>query len=107
MSVYVGPLFPTEKSSRWPYTAACHMTADHLNELHVFAEAVGLRAEWFQPKSLPHYDLTRRMRERAVRLGAIELTLREEGAHIRRLRQLVPIESKEDPTRGGDHRGGS
>src|SRR5262249_20040206 len=36
-----------------------HMVSDaSLEELHQFAESLGLRREWFQEKSIPHYDLT-------------------------------------------------
>lgn len=37
------------------------------------AARIGLKREWFQPKSSPHYDLTASRRGRAVRAGAIEL----------------------------------
>lgn len=59
-----------------------HLTADTIHELHAFAERLGLRRRWFQgpPKHvIPHYDLTRGMRAKAVRLGAIEV---ESDQHI-------------------------
>lgn len=52
--------------------------ADTLEELHLFAQKIGMRLSWFQDKSsLPHYDLTRRRRDVAVALGAIEITNQE------------------------------
>lgn len=59
---------------------SCHLVADTVEELHGFAERLGLQRSWFQVKrkakrvvSIPHYDLTARMRRRAVRLGAKEV----------------------------------
>ena len=36
-----------------------HLWSDEsLEELHAFALRLGLRPEWFQPKSIPHYDVS-------------------------------------------------
>lgn len=55
----------------------CHMTTDGgEEELHAFAQQLGLRRSYFQgpPKhSVWHYDLTKGMRARAVRMGALEV----------------------------------
>lgn len=52
-----------------------------LEELHAFAARIGLKRAWFQRHRLaPHYDLTVRRREAAVRAGAIELSFREQKA---------------------------
>lgn len=71
----------------------CHLTADTTEELQAFARKLGLNPDWFQPaKTVPdneytrancperigkvrpgsrdHYDLTERVRQRAIRLGA-------------------------------------
>ncbi len=78
MAVYVDELFETEKTPRWRYTKACHLTADTLDELHEFAQRIGMRRQWFQehPKH-PHYDLTAGRRRTAVRLGAVEVRARD------------------------------
>jgi hypothetical protein len=48
-----------------------HLVSDlSLDELHEFAAALGLRREWFQAKSIPHYDLTGEVYEMAIELGA-------------------------------------
>lgn len=54
----------------------CHMVTDGpIDELHIFANRIGLKREWFQEKSsTPHYDLTTAMRERAVKAGASEIS---------------------------------
>lgn len=50
----------------------CHMLADSLDELHEMAERIGLKREWFQPKSTPHYDVNLERRKLALRFGAVE-----------------------------------
>lgn len=41
------------------YTDGVHLVADELQELHTFAQSVGLKRQWFQehPRH-PHYDIT-------------------------------------------------
>lgn len=82
MSVYVDPIRRVEYG-RWKY--ACHMIADTLEELHAMAQAIGMKREWYQSKSFPHYDLLRFRREAAVSEGAVELDRR---AFIRKLREI-------------------
>jgi hypothetical protein len=50
----------------------CHMFADTVEELHAMADAIGMKREWFQPESTPHYDVSLSRRVQAIRLGAIE-----------------------------------
>lgn len=55
-----------------------HLVSDtSLEELHNFAERLGLRHEWFQKKSVPHYDLTGEVYVRAIELGATLVSTRE------------------------------
>lgn len=91
MTVYVDDAFiPAQVgriSSRW-----CHMVADTEEELHVFAESIGLRRAWFQiPKAINlesrsaqnwHYDVTEGRRAAAVEAGAVPVTSRELSAII-------------------------
>lgn len=61
------------------YTDGVHLVADTLDELHMFAAAMGLRHSWFQdhPRH-PHYDLTtKRAANRALAQGAILVTTRQ------------------------------
>lgn len=46
-------------------------------ELHAFADSLGLKRAWFQDKSLPHYDITPSKRTLALRLGATAVPSRE------------------------------
>src|SRR5262249_62029729 len=55
-----------------------HLVSDtSLEELHEFAESLGLRREWFQVKSIPHYDLTGVVYELALQRGATLVSSRE------------------------------
>jgi len=63
------------------------LIADSVDELIEFAIQMGLRREWYQPKSSPHFDLTVDARSEAVRRGAVELESRAFVAKIRELRE--------------------
>ena len=53
----------------------CHMAVDgSFEELHAFAASLGIPRARFQGD---HYDLTPWIRERAVALGAVEVSTRE------------------------------
>lgn len=62
-SRYVGK----RNGHRW-----CHLFAavEDRDELHDFAEALGMRREWFHKD---HYDITPRKREEAVKAGAVQI----------------------------------
>jgi len=83
MAVYVDKLVDYS----WHRGPSCHLIADSVEELKTFAVNMGLRVEWFQHKSSPHFDLTAEAREIAVQHGAIELSNREFVAKIRELRK--------------------
>jgi hypothetical protein len=70
MTVFVDNANIEWKGQNW-----CHMVADSLDELHTFARTLGLQRQWFQQNaSYPHYDITLKVKERALHLGAIEGT---------------------------------
>jgi hypothetical protein len=74
MAVYVDPL------REYPHVAFtvrdwCHMVADGgFEELHAFAAQLGIPRTRFQGD---HYDLPPWVRERAVALGALEVSTAE------------------------------
>lgn len=74
MPVYVDPI--NKWTGRGLFAGgSCHLTGDTLEELHAFAERIGMRRAWFQRHRIaPHYDLTPKRRDAAVRLGAVELS---------------------------------
>lgn len=79
MTVYVDEL--VIHANAWgPFRGgSCHMTADTLDELHAMAAAIGMRRSWFQPQSTPHYDLVPSRRARALELGAVFVSAREQA----------------------------
>lgn len=76
MTVYVDDGFVRGDWGRW--TGGGHLQADTAEELHAFAERLGLRRAWFQHKPgrpwHDHYDLTGPGRERAIALGAVPVS---------------------------------
>ncbi len=88
MTVYVDPLFPTPPAMRkpgsgWRWPEACHLFADSLDELNIFAKKMGLQGGWLQHHDrVPHYDLTKARRVRAVALGAMEVSRHELGERL-------------------------
>ncbi|MFN2412600.1 MAG: DUF4031 domain-containing protein [Pyrinomonadaceae bacterium] len=81
MAVYVDKL----SDWGWKHGLSCHLIADSGNELIEFAVSIGLRPEWFQQKSSPHFDLTAEARQAAVIAGAVELDRR---AFVTKLREI-------------------
>lgn len=74
MGVYVDDMRLVIKNRNWPYPKACHLVADTVRELHIFAMRLSLRRGWFQKNTIPHYDLTANKRAQALRFGALEIT---------------------------------
>ena len=76
-----------DELQRWPNArrpfdkGSCHLTTDGtLDELHAFAERIGLRRAWFQEHtSAPHYDLTPSKQARALLAGAVFVPAREQA----------------------------
>lgn len=67
------PQAPEPGAERWFGNGkpSAHMHADTHDELHAFAELLGLKRTWFQPKHGGHYDLTPAKRARALKFGAV------------------------------------
>ena len=83
MAVYVDNL----RDYGWRHGPSCHLIGDSVEELIEFAVRLGMKTEWFQPKSSPHFDLNAEGREIAVQNGAIELNQRELIAKLREIRK--------------------
>ena len=90
MSVYVDEMIVCLQNKNWPYSRACHLIADSVEELHAFADRMGLKRSWFQSKSVPHYDLTTGMRFKAIMMGAIEMDRYKFVELIRKYRSGMP-----------------
>lgn len=78
MTVYVDDM-----RARYGRLVMCHMLADTDDELHAMARAIGVARRWWQsPETTAgsHYDVCLVKRAAAVRLGAVEVTMREAAA---------------------------
>jgi hypothetical protein len=54
-----------------------HMIADTLEELHDMADKIGVRRQWFQSGSRPHYDICKSKKGIALTFGAVQVTSRQ------------------------------
>ncbi len=73
MTIYVDEFGPGW--GRW--TGGGHMLTTDIDELHALAARIGLKREWFQDKTFPHYDVTASKRRQAIAAGAIPIDNRE------------------------------
>lgn len=91
MSVYIDDMhrLPMGRLGRMSMS---HMIADTEAELHAMAERIGLKREWFQSRSHPHYDVSLSKRTLALRHGAIEITVRQSAMMVmmRRRTGILP-----------------
>ena len=78
------------------FTEFCHLLADTREELHAMADALGIPRRFFQDHPWRwHHDLPEHLRERAVELGAQEVTLHQVGELLRRRRAAVKASVQE------------
>jgi hypothetical protein len=91
MAVYTHEPMGCIPNPHWPCTQVAHLIGDDENELHVFAERIGMQRAWFQAHGrLPHYDLTPQRYEMAIAAGAETMTLREFAVRFLKPRQSPP-----------------
>jgi hypothetical protein len=87
MTVYVDDAIWDWQGRKW-----CHLLADDIDELHRFANTLGLHRISYQgpPKtSNPHYDLTSYERSRAIAYGAIMCDRSTIVTVLRQLRRQI------------------
>jgi hypothetical protein len=92
MAIYVDQLEAWGWQMRGRKIRSCHLftSSEDIEELHAFAEQIGMRRAWFQEHRIaPHYDLTPTRREAAVQLGAIEVGRRQASEIWRARRESV------------------
>lgn len=102
--VYVDDAFVEGSWGKW--SGGGHLQADTEKELHEFARKLGLKRSWFQDRperpEYSHYDLTAGMRQKAIRMGAVQETFRESvqrtrsGTERRRAAQAARNESTQN-----------
>jgi hypothetical protein len=74
------------------FTEFCHLLADSREELHAMADRIGMPRRFFQDHPWRwHYDLPEHVREVAVELGAVEVTLHDVGALLKRRKAEIGI----------------
>ncbi len=62
------------------WTKSCHLFGDTEEELHEFAESMGMKREWYQDHQRPerrHYDLPEYRRAAALEMGAGEIRAKD------------------------------
>jgi hypothetical protein len=83
--------------SRLRFDEFCHLLADDRDELHLMADQLGMPLRFFQDHPWRwHYDLPAHLRAESVRRGAVELTLHEVGALLRRRREAALSYERQD-----------
>ena len=88
MAVYVDALLPCLRNRKWIHDKSCHLFADTVAELNIFAQSIGLKLSWFQGHAyFPHYDLTANKRLQAVKNGAREVGRRSVANFIQVLKE--------------------
>jgi hypothetical protein len=79
MTVYVDDAVTLWRGQRW-----AHLMADTLDELHAFAQSLGLPLRAFQNKtSGAHYDVNATLRELAIVQGAVAISRHRDRELVR------------------------
>ncbi|MGW0008084.1 DUF4031 domain-containing protein, partial [Nocardia grenadensis] len=77
MAVYVDGITDHPQAAKVKglrHTRWSHLTADTPEELHEFANRLGLKRAWYQDHEYRwHYDVTPPVRAKALRLGAVAI----------------------------------
>lgn len=97
------PVYVDKAANPFGRMIMCHMIADTVAELHEFAARIGLKREWFQPFSRPHYDLSKGRRSAAMAAGAIELDRSNFVAVMKRQTPVWAAEYADARERGLPH----
>ena len=102
MTVYVDRLRPCVSNRKWRWKEAAHLFVEEdLEALHSFAHSLGLKMSWYQSKSMPHYDLTRGMYFKALKMGAVEVSDERMVEVLRGWRARRAEKKKQGQTTGG------
>ena len=77
VAVYVDSLANHGWKLRGKCVKSCHLLADTVAELDVFAESIGLKRAWRQEGTLTHYDLVASKQRAAIQNGAVLLSVKD------------------------------
>lgn len=91
VTIYVDNIFIPARVGRingkW-----CHLMTDGpAEELHAFAQSIGLKRSWAQHEDRPdhlHYDVTEKVRAKAVAAGAVEVSWRDIAGLMKHQREM-------------------
>lgn len=77
----------------------CHMLADTTDELLAMADKIGVNRKWIQSPGTPreHFDIALTKRAEAVKHGAVEITMSQAGAIVRRKREAPQVSGMTTP----------
>lgn len=77
----------------------CHMLADTTEELLGMADKIGVDRRWIQFPGTPieYFDISLTKRAAAVKHGAVEITMSQAGAIVRRKRQALQVSGTTTP----------
>lgn len=92
MTVYIDDMY-LSPMGRYGRMKMSHMIADTHDELMKMATHIGLAHKWLQKKGAAdeHFDVSMEYRERAIKAGAVPVTMKELVGIIRkRLRDGTP-----------------
>ncbi len=96
MAIYIDNFaeeFPT--MCKYQRMKMSHMMSDtSLEELHQFAESLGLKRSWFQRSGGAHYDVAMGKRKLALEKGAVDLPIRIGGKPNKEWTRVVSIARK-------------
>ena len=85
MAVYVDDMYKF-KMGEYKGMKMSHMIADTKEELLEMADKIGVNRKWIQHEGEwhEHFDVCLTKREKAVKLGAIEITMREANTVLKK-----------------------
>lgn len=75
MTVFIDDMF-SSRLGRFGRMKMSHMVGTDENELHDMAARIGVKRKWYQGD---HYDVCKEAREKAIKLGAVPITMRQMG----------------------------
>jgi len=73
----------------------CHMVADTLDELLDMADRIEVPHRYLQTGPVPHFDISKGRRKRALKAGAVEVCRRGMARRVRALRSRIAGDPEE------------
>ena len=97
MSVYTHEPMGCIPKPNWPCSQVAHLIGDTEEELHDFAQQIGMQRSWFHDGGkLPHYDLTLERYQRAIAAGAETMSWRAFATRFLRRKQQQLVSKERD-----------